>query len=373
MGSAGSPVSSTNSEEEKYNVTERINSRRRGRMLADDHRSDEVHYTSYSLGHGNLNSSNSNVKKTMNAIKNDKFDEVIEISDGEGNSSLDSAFMDEEDDGPHDEGDSQTNKTNNLKNDPYDEVYDISRDGDSVASSVSTPQEFDVEEEQYKEIMKREVAVPLPIHNKRCVNGSDNDNASEHDSSFEELSMKEGPSTTTPYKLKGTYDPETYAHLDVSSEVKGLFEYISGYKPQHIELESTLKCFIPGYIPAIGNVDPFVKIPRPDGKANNELGLKLIDEPSAYQSDPNILELHLRSISKIQHGELAVKSIENAHKRPEEIERWISSIDELHRSKHPLQVYHNRLMPDFKSLMEVWPEEMENILNKIPVSGKWFD
>ncbi len=341
-----------------YNVTERIYSRRQGRMPADD-RHDEAHNTSGSPGHGNLNSVN--MKKTLNVIKNDKFDEVIEMSDDEDNSSLDSVLLMDEDVGSYD-GDGKNITANNfLKNDPYDEACDISSGDEGGTASISTPPESDVEE-KYKGSIRREAAVPLPIR-ERCVNGGD-DNSSEPDS-IEELSLREGPSIT-PHKVKGAYDPATYAHLNVSSEVKGLFEYISGYKPQHIELESTLKCFIPDYIPAIGDVDPFVKIPRPDGKPD-QLGFQLIDEPSAYQSDPNVLELRLRSLSRNQNGELAVRSIENAHKRPEEIERWILSIDELHRSNPPLQVYHNELMPNFDSLMEVWPEEMESILNKIPV------
>lgn len=37
-------------------------------------------------------------------------------------------------------------------------------------------------------------------------------------------------------------------------------------------------------------MDAFLKIPRPDGK-EDDLGLKLLDEPSAQQSDPTVLEL----------------------------------------------------------------------------------
>jgi intraflagellar transport protein 46 len=46
----------------------------------------------------------------------------------------------------------------------------------------------------------------------------------------------------------------------VSAEVRDLFQYIERYKPQEVELESTLKCFIPDYIPAIGEMDAFIKV-----------------------------------------------------------------------------------------------------------------
>ena len=46
----------------------------------------------------------------------------------------------------------------------------------------------------------------------------------------------------------------------MSAEVRDLFQYIERYKPHEVELESTLKCFIPEYIPAIGEMDAFIKV-----------------------------------------------------------------------------------------------------------------
>lgn len=42
-------------------------------------------------------------------------------------------------------------------------------------------------------------------------------------------------------------------------------------------METKVKPFIPEYIPAVGEVDAFLKIPRPDGKPEH-LGLDWIDE-----------------------------------------------------------------------------------------------
>lgn len=50
-------------------------------------------------------------------------------------------------------------------------------------------------------------------------------------------------------ELPGQYNAANYANLNVSSEVKELFEYIGRYKPQKINLDTTFRPFIPEYIP----------------------------------------------------------------------------------------------------------------------------
>lgn len=45
--------------------------------------------------------------------------------------------------------------------------------------------------------------------------------------------------------------------------MKDLFQYIERYKPQEIELLTTLKCFIPEYIPTVGEMDAFIKVIAP--------------------------------------------------------------------------------------------------------------
>lgn len=57
------------------------------------------------------------------------------------------------------------------------------------------------------------------------------------------------------------YDPSDYEHLSVSSELKELFQHIKRYIPQPLELETQLRPFIPEYIPAIGDIDAFLKVP----------------------------------------------------------------------------------------------------------------
>jgi len=54
------------------------------------------------------------------------------------------------------------------------------------------------------------------------------------------------------------------------SEIKELFHFILRYTPQTIELETRFKPFIPDYVPAVGDIDAFIKVQRPDGKQVNQ-------------------------------------------------------------------------------------------------------
>ena len=42
-----------------------------------------------------------------------------------------------------------------------------------------------------------------------------------------------------------------------------------------MDIDSKLQAFVPDYIPAIGEVDAFLKMPRPDGKPET-LGLYVV-------------------------------------------------------------------------------------------------
>lgn len=62
------------------------------------------------------------------------------------------------------------------------------------------------------------------------------------------------------------------------------------YKPQKIDLESKLRPFIPEYIPAVGEVDALLKMPKPDG-TDEDLGISVLDEPCLNPQDKTVLEL----------------------------------------------------------------------------------
>lgn len=165
--------------------------------------------------------------------------------------------------------------------------------------------------------------------------------------------------------LEGAYDPADYENLPVSPEIKELFQYITRYTPQSIELEHKLKPFIPDFIPAVGDIDAFVKIIRPDSKPDT-LGLTVLDEPCAKQSDPTVLDLQLRAISKQSTDrKVVVKSLESAENNPKAIDNWIESIRDLHRTKPPPNVHYSKNMPDIDLLMQEWPPEFEELLKEV--------
>ena len=80
--------------------------------------------------------------------------------------------------------------------------------------------------------------------------------------SHSETGSSDGENEESYDNLEGAYNSKDYASLSVSSEVRDLFQYIERYKPHEVELETTLKCFIPEYIPAIGEMDAFIKVKK---------------------------------------------------------------------------------------------------------------
>ena len=137
------------------------------------------------------------------------------------------------------------------------------------------------------------------------------------------------------------------------------------YTPQKIELNYKLIPFIPDFIPAVGDIDAFIKIPRPDA-VEDKIGLAVLDEPCTDQSDPAVLHLQLRSHMRSAGAsrQTLVKRIEDAEKNGRSIDKWIDDINQLHRSKHPPAVHLARPMPDIDSLLQQWPVEVEERLNE---------
>ncbi|KAM9255686.1 intraflagellar transport protein 46 homolog [Cariama cristata] len=198
---------------------------------------------------------------------------------------------------------------------------------------------------------------------------SEDEDEDEDDSEEEEDSSEsdsEDDSEEHGAALEGDLNLADYDYLPVSSEIKELFEYIKRYTPKTIEIEHKLRPFIPDFIPAVGDIDAFLKVRRPDGKPDN-LGLLVLDEPSTKQSDPTVLSLWLTENSK-QHNitqQIKVKSLENVEKNPKAIDSWIESISELHRCKPPATVHYTRPMPDIETLMQEWSPEFEELLGKV--------
>lgn len=279
---------------------------------------------------------------------------------------------------PMAESDSEGAKTKLVTNQPYDESLDVN-DSEEVAS-IYTPSPrqpagprisrsqtrimADNSSDEYEEENSKKSEQEKKKSSKSLQQGFvENEDEEEDEDSDDTESDEDDEEHGAP--PEGAYDPADYEHLPTSTEIKELFQYITRYTPQSIELDHKLKPFIPDFIPSVGDIDAFLKVPRPDGKSDN-LGLIPLDEPCAKQSDPTVLSLWLTENSK-QHSvtQLKVKSLENVEKNPKALDNWMESISELHRSKPPANVHYTKPMPDIDSLMQEWPPEFEELLGKV--------
>lgn len=171
----------------------------------------------------------------------------------------------------------------------------------------------------------------------------------------------------------GGYDPNEFEQIAAPAEIKDLFQYITKYSPQNIELEYKLAPFIPDFIPAVGDIDAFIKVMRPDDVAS-DLGLRVLDEPCTKQSDPAVLHLQLRATTKETSAKrVVVKKVENANKHHKAIDRWIKDINELHKSKHSSSMNYSNPMPDVDTLMQEWPADFEDQLANIESLNRHLD
>jgi intraflagellar transport protein 46 len=159
----------------------------------------------------------------------------------------------------------------------------------------------------------------------------------------------------------------------VSSDVKELFEYIARYKPQKIDLDTKLKPFVPDYVPAVGEVDAFLKMPKPDGN-KEDLGIAQLDEPALNCEDKTVLELkYVQTKNVVRATPMNVDSIDQAEKKPKEISRWINSVQDLHKTRPPPTVNYTKQMPDFDELMSEMQPGMESALKEVKFPGPEID
>lgn len=267
--------------------------------------------------------------------------------------------------------------TSLLKNQPYDESLEVN-DPEEVTSVYSPPPNRQSESRRSRRgrglMSAAGGADQFEDNHKalRAIGGPGGDTLhqeeeEEDDSDEEEEDSDDDDDDYEPSGApEGAYDPADYANLPVSSDIKELFQYITRYSPQNIELEHSLKPFIPDFIPAVGDIDAFLKVPRPDDK-DDSLGLLVLDEPSVKQSEPTVLALWLSEESK-QHEAPEMKkvtSVASPQSNPRLVDGWVESISALHRSKPPASVQYSRAMPDIDSLMQEWPAELEELLGRL--------
>ena len=193
----------------------------------------------------------------------------------------------------------------------------------------------------------------------------------EEEEETEEVSPGFSPSSEEP-----TSSPDEYGNSGVSPEVKELFSYISRFRPVAVPLvDASLRPFIPDYVPAVGDVDAFLKVPRPDGKVDR-LGVTRLDEPRAAESDGALLTLQLKKALKVDvleevedKSSVGVRRLHQAHQHPEEINKWIEDVNKMHADLPLPSIQYSRRMPDIDQLMQVWPIEVEAHLTAHPLSS----
>eukprot|EP00741_Cyanophora_paradoxa_P016357 tig00020912_g15793.t1 len=314
------------------------------------------------------------------AVQNKPYDEAVELSDqdSEGDNGMGGAPPKMGSSAPGDKSAVQ------VQNRPFDEAYDVDSDGGSESGKQAgmkpkgrgntPPQMLDNEDGDYNSDDDPGVPQPQqpPAQSKPGPGASQKMQMQQQAPQQSEASSSEEEDQEDPEspgaKAAGGYNAAEYASLQVSAEIKDLFQYIGRYKPHSIDLETRLKPFIPDYIPAVGDIDAFIKVPRPDGKTDG-LGLSVLDEPAAAQSDPTVVDLQLRAVSKQSNIQpMVVRSIDNAEKNPKAVNNWITSISDLHKSKPAPTVNYSKAMPDIEQLMQVFPDEFERLLQttKLP-------
>ncbi|GMS82024.1 hypothetical protein PENTCL1PPCAC_4199 [Pristionchus entomophagus] len=164
----------------------------------------------------------------------------------------------------------------------------------------------------------------------------------------------------------------------LNADEKKLIGYFETFQPEEMILD-TLYAYIPvDYIPAVGEPDPFIKIPRPD-EIDDNTGLAFLDEPATKQSDPVIVDMQMRTtvkdaLQKQAEPEMVpMKKLERAENNKGEIDKWIANIKELHRTRPTMSVQYSRGMPDVENLMQEWPENVERALKTLTLPSADLD
>ena len=159
-------------------------------------------------------------------------------------------------------------------------------------------------------------------------------------------------------------------------QLNKLFSLIQDFLPNEIEILPHFKPFLPSLIPAIGSIDSFIKVPRPDNEFD-ELGITILDEPSIGCSDPQIFKMQLREkYGIVQNNETEgfigfIKNLEQNNQK--ELDTFLESYEELIRFRPPPSIVYSYKMPELEELMEHWPDELEKAFNSIPIPSSDLD
>jgi intraflagellar transport protein 46 len=186
--------------------------------------------------------SNSSASNKSNTVNNNSYDEALEFSQSGSDESIDT----------------QTGRGNHKPSKP---VAQVSMDV-KPSAIPSTAGSFAMNGTKLQPQQPRKVWIGSHLHFLLMAPQSTADE-DEGSSSGGEEDDAEGDQEESYENIEGAYHAKDYHHLNVAAEVKDLFQYIERYKPQEVQLDTTLKCFIPEFIPAIGEIDGFIKVSSP--------------------------------------------------------------------------------------------------------------
>ena len=103
-------------------------------------------------------------------------------------------------------------------------------------------------------------------------------------------------------------------------------------------------------------------MPKPSGE-KEDLGINQLDEPALNCEDKTVLELKYVQVKNVVRAvPMQVDSIEGADKKSKEVNRWINSVQDLHKTRPPPTVNYSKQMPDFDILMSELNPEMEQAI-----------
>ncbi|KAA6360479.1 MAG: putative Intraflagellar transport protein 46, partial [Streblomastix strix] len=157
--------------------------------------------------------------------------------------------------------------------------------------------------------------------------------------------------------------------LTFTPENRAMVQTVFQFTAHNLSLPTPLRPFLPEYQPAIGDVDNFTKVGRPDG-APELLGLAVLDEPGPEQSNPDVLAIQLRGMQKLTSKPKApinVRTVDLNEKGALGLDNWIRSIEELHRSQPAPSVTYKGPMPSLETLLQTWPPAFEKSLRELNI------
>ena len=167
-------------------------------------------------------------------------------------------------------------------------------------------------------------------------------------------SEEDGKNRTPAKNVDYGKSKQEYDDAHVTEDVKEILEFVDNYQPKDIELDTKWKIFVPEYIPSCGDIDAFLKVENKSIMDEN-LGLKVLDEPSFSQSDPTIVELQQTALSKQTREKSAtsVKKIKPDRDLEQKIDKWIEDIAELAAVKPVAAIQYRKPMPEIPELLKV--------------------